>query len=177
MKVNWIIGKEMHTAITDSDMMKNIAPIWGSYTTWKKYKTDNSICNELSNAKDLIARAFHAISNLYVPETNFVDLGRPVGLKLFGGKFTQEDFKFKDDIVALWLASHDADIVLMLGFDLRSTDDTVRKGYYMSIMQIIKEHKDVQFVLVDYNIDLSDIFNDLDNLQQDSLEAVQELLI
>ena len=178
MKVNWIIGQETKTTITDSEMMKNIAPIWGSHTTWKQYKTDNSICNDITKAKDLIGKAFHAITNLYVPEDDFVELGRPVGLKLFGGQFKQTDFQYKDDIVALWLASVDADIVLLLGFDLsESLDSIARKGYYQGIMHVITENSTTQYVLVDYNMDISTIFDGLDNLTQDSLEAVKQLLI
>ena len=40
----------------------------------------------------------------------------------------------------------------------------------------IRTNKDKQFVLVNYNNDLSSMFEDLPNLSSDTAEAVKELL-
>jgi len=179
MKVNWVLGSEIHPNLIDITELKKIAPLWGSTSTWKHYKTDNCICSDLKSAQELIQRAFHAVSTLYVPQDLFVPLGRPNGLKLFDGTFSNNLFDNQDDFISLNLASVDCDIVLMLGFDLTPfSSDVTKRDYYVSIAKFIKASPDTQFVLVDYNNELSPIFSsDIPNLTLDTFEAVQELLI
>jgi len=179
MNIAWVISNNTDNSHLEYDFMSSIAPSWGSYKTWQVYKTDNCICTDLSTANEMLSRGLQTVSNFWVPESFFVDLGRPDNVQLIGGNFVNDNYPYKDDLVSLHLSSTNADIILMLGFDLSSLDSMStqdKKNYYLNILHLIKNNSDKQFVLVNYNNDLSDMFNDLSNLSADTDDSVKDLL-
>lgn len=182
MKVSWVISQTT-PVLADSELIKSVGPTWGSWHTWKHYKTDNIICTDLTEAKALMQRSMHTVANFYIPRDFYVELGRPAGLKMFDGQFKGPAHKNKDDVVALNLTAQTSDIVLMLGFNLSpiQTDDKIEKvieqAYQMNVRSVIRDNLDVQFVLVEYYGESAKVFNELENLTQDSLQAVVEMLL
>jgi len=182
MQINWVISKDIKDIEQSIDVLKNIGPLWGSYITWKKFKTDNCICHEKNIASDLIKRAFHAVSNLYIPSTLYTPLGRPVGVKLFDGGFDLIDVINKDDIISLHLAASNANIILLLGFDLTTNIETSevnkfnRNSYYKNLIILFNSNPDIQFVIVDHYDDTDQMFNDIPNLTFDTTNSIISLL-
>jgi hypothetical protein len=183
MKVSWVISQITPPAFADPELIRSIGPAWGSWHTWKNYKTDNIICTDLTEAKMLMQRAMHAVTNFYIPRDFYSELGRPVGLKMFDGQFKGPAHKNKDDVVALNLTAQTSDIVLMLGFNLApiETEDKIEKvieqAYQMNVRSVIRDNLNVQFVLVEYQHELAKVFTELENLTQDGLQAVIEMLL
>lgn len=183
MKVCWVISEEIKKGTLDANIVKEVAPSWGSWRTWKEHKTDNCICTKISEARDLIKRAFHAVSNLYIKRDHYTKLGNPIGVKLFDGSFQSESIHNKDDIVALNLSVPNYDIVLMSGFNFSPivTDDekekVAREEYYYNVRELIKKYNTTQFVLVDYEYELAAWAKELDNLTTDTIDSVKNLLV
>jgi hypothetical protein len=128
----------------------------------------------------MITRGLNAVCNFFIPEALFLDLGRPPGIKMFGGTFTSDSYPFKDDLVALNLASQHSDIILMLGFELLPVDDedeqtSIKNGYY-AIANLVKSYANIQYVLVNHKDDLSVMFDKIANLSNDTAENVIKLL-
>ena len=181
MNVVWIIGQEIKDGIIEPTVISDIGPSWGSYRTWQEYKTDNCVCNDLRDAKDLIKRGFNTVCNLYLPEVFYTELGRPANVQLFGGTFDNDNYPYKDDLVAINLGCLHADIVLMIGFDLSEitlagTEYTDRANYYLNIKGYIEKHPEKQFVLINNIKEISNVFDSLDNLNEDSVDSVKEIL-
>lgn len=184
MQIAWALSENIGSDKINPEHLKAVAPIWGPYATWNEYRTDNVICHDNKKAKDLIKRAFHAIFNLYLPKTSYIELGRPVGVKLYEGDFKDPLVDHKEDIVTLNLVASNYEIVLMYGWDLSPVSDDEdkiiqhrSKAYRHNIATIINDNPKVQFVLVDYEDKLAPNFKELENLSIDSMDAVKELLI
>lgn len=184
MQVCWALSENLLPKQVEPEKLKSIGPVWGPYSTWKEYRTDNVICHNNKQAKNLITRAFHAIFNLYLPKSSFIELGRPVGVKLYEGDFNDPLIDNKEDIVTLNLVSGNYDIVLMFGFDLTPVSEELdkitqhrMKAYRHNIAAVIKDNVNVQYVLVDYVDKLAPEFKDLTNLSVDTMESAESLLI
>jgi len=183
MKVSWVLSEDIAPGIIEQTVLKEIAPSWGSFTTWNDYKTDNCISNDPAKISELIHRAFHAVCNFYIPKSLYASLGRPVGIKLFDGGFKDPTITNKDDIIALHLAASTSDIILLTGFnliDLIELDDKARdikRGLYLEICDVIRTYSKIQFVLVNYTPSLDDLFKDLPNLTMDTVDSVKQLLV
>ena len=57
MRITWALADvaEVNPAI-EIERLKNIGPFWGGWRTWRSYNTDNVICHEESEARNLITR-------------------------------------------------------------------------------------------------------------------------
>lgn len=176
MNISWVFGDKAELDITvDIAEIKKIGPIWGSWRTWRSFQTDNVICYELQKAQDLIKRNFHQTCNFYVPNSIFETLERPEGVKLFEGTFVH-DVEQQEEIVAMHLAASVSDIVLLLGFDFREQAKLSDKlaehrahNYRGLTKQAIKDHPEVQWVVVDHPGPFRKDLSELDNLGQDGL--------
>jgi hypothetical protein len=178
MKVSWVISQDIPDNVLDMNVVKEIAPSWGSWTTWKKYKTDNCICADVSESRNLIKRAFHVVCNFYISQDSYTTVGSPLGVKLYNGRFGPTGLVNKDDIVALNLAAPNNNIVLMSGFNLSpNTIDNHREEYYYNVKSVIESHPNTQFVLVDYTHELGKWIREVDNLTLDTIESVKSLLV
>ena len=174
MKICWVISEEAQVDQQPQGELITIAEAWGSWRTYKEYKTTNCVCSDKSEASKLIKQNFQAISNLYVMQESFLALDCPTGVKVFGGKFGSDNISNKDDIVALNLAVPQYDLILLFGFDFQPTTDRGRDEYYFNVKELIKSNPTTQFVLVDYAFEMDDW--ELDNLTEDTVESVMSLL-
>lgn len=179
MNINWVVADSVATDPTiDIEKLKNIGSIWGGWRTWRSCATDNVICHTADDARALVSKQFHTRCNLYLPQSEFQDLGRPAGVKLYQGNF-HLDVNHPDEIVAMHLASTNCNIVLLLGFDLAEKNldnDKLSKHqwhvYKNYVRQIISDSPDVQWVLLDNNGQIDKDFKKLENLQFDSLQNI-----
>lgn len=184
MRINWVIAADCaeDVAVT-AESMKAVGPIWGSHRTWRAHGTDNVVCHDLARARQLADRAFQAVCNFYVPKKFFVDLGRPLGIKLYEGDF---DHQVNDieDIVALHLAARNSDVVLLLGFDFslpKSLSDRLQSHMIQHrhglLRGAIASNPEVQWVVLDPARPLDSSYLSLANLTCDTSENALKLLI
>lgn len=179
MKITWVLADsaEVNPAI-EIERLKNIGPFWGGWRTWRSYNTDNVICHDESEARNLITRNFHTRCNMYLPDAVYQKVDRPNNVKLYQGEF-HELVDRPDEIVSMHLAANASDIVLLLGFDLAPRlldhDRLARHkwhNYVQYFLHIIKGNAKVQWVLLDHNNDIEKVLKDLPNLQFDTLDNV-----
>lgn len=177
MNIAWVISESSITqkSLPTAETLKSIAPSWGGWKTWKQFRTDNSISLWRYETVELMRNAFHAVSHLYIPLEDFKFLGEPAGMSAFNGSFSDTDVPFKSDIVALNLAAQQADVVLLVGFNLgdnSSVDPALWKRYVTDIEHVFKHHANTQFVLIGYPYS-APVF---DNVTVDTIDSVKSLL-
>jgi len=186
MNVCWVLSQDIPAGLVKHEVLTSVGPIWGPLSKWREYQSDNTVCYDLREAKQMINRAFHAVTHFYVPKDQYIDLGRPVGVRLFEGEFKDSAVANKEDIILMNLVAANNDIVLMLGFDLAPVDETLDvieqrflKAYRHNIKTIIEDNPTTQFVLVNYGkkTKLAKNFDGLENLTRDTIESVVDLLI
>jgi hypothetical protein len=163
--------------------MKQGGAFWGSWKTWRAYNTDNVICHDMNKAQELIKRAFHATCNFYIPNSAYVSLGRPQGVRLYEGDFMGNNVVNQDEIVAMNLAASISDVVLLLGFDFSETPplpdklEDVKATHYRGLVhQAIKSKPDVQWILVDHKNEIRSELASLSNLGKDTFDNVLAIL-
>lgn len=179
MRINWVIAD---TAILDPtvdiDILKSIGPFWGGWQTWRSYNTDNVVCHDISQARNLVNNNFHTRCNLHIPASAYQELNRPKGIKLYQGDFNQL-IDHPDEIVSMHLATATSDLVLLLGFNLTkesTTSDKLqshkRHNYNNYFRQIIESSNPVQWVLLDQSGEVDEHLKKIPNLQFDTLSKV-----
>jgi hypothetical protein len=136
----------------------------------------------LTKADELIKRAFHAVCNFYIPNSIYVDLKRPQGVKLYEGTFIH-DVDNQEEIIALHLTAGLSDIVLLLGFDFSEHPKLSDKleehrahNYRSLIKQAIKDNPTVQWVAIDHPGEFRKDLLELENLTKDTLNNVISML-
>lgn len=183
MRVNWVVTATYQLDPSISiDLIRAIGPIWGSWRTWRACSTDNVICHNQSKARELLDRAFQAVCNFHVPRACYEFLQRPVGVKLYEGEYREETEDI-EDIIGLHLAAAQSDIVLMLGYDLRTIQpgsdrmtNHRNQNRHGLIRSVIANHPQVQWVLVDHPGDLDTAYRNLPNLTCDTMANALQLL-
>jgi len=183
MRINWVVAdRTVLPPDVDVANLKDIAAIWGSWRTWRGCGTDNVICNDAAQARDLIKRRMNEKCNLYIPNAVYQQLDRPGTVRLYEGQFTFE-IDNPDELISIQLVSGQSDVVLLLGFDWTeksvSTDRLSAhraKNYQRFVKDIIAGSPDVQWVLVDHDNEIMPELDQFENLTQDSLDNVIELL-
>lgn len=158
--------------------LKDLGSFWGGWRTWRGCQTDNVVCHDLVKAKELIDRNFHQTCNLYIPNSVYVTLERPQGVKLYQGEFVH-DLDDHEDIVAMHLAAATSDIVLLIGFNLQQPiklEDRLaehRANNYRNLMrQVILDNEKIQWVILDHPEDFRKDLNNLPNLGKDTLTNI-----
>jgi hypothetical protein len=183
MNVNWVFASAWQPAPDlDIENLYNTGPSWGSWKTWRLCRTHNVICHDLAQARSLVERQFQTKCNLYVPQAHYNLLQRPANVKLYQGDY-QQVVNDIEDIVALHLATVNADIVLITGFDVgprtefdNAADKSKWKNQTGLVFGAIKSAANVQFVLVDHPAELHSNFSQLSNITCDKLKNVLNLL-
>jgi len=183
MKISWVFSDTVALDPTvDLAKIKEIGSIWGSWRTWRGYQTDNVICSDVKKGAELIKRAFHSICNFYIPNSAYVVLERPQGVKIYQGEFVH-DVANQEEIVAMHLAATDSDIVLLIGFDFCQKEplsdklqEHRRKNYEGLTRQAIIGNPQVQWVSLDSIGQLRKDLVGLDNFTQDTLANVIDML-
>lgn len=184
MNIQWVLADNLTLDPTaDMTKMKEAGAFWGSWKTWRAYNTDNVICHDMQKAKDLVKRAFQAACNLYIPNSVYNKIDRPLGVKLYEGDFMGHDVDNQDELVAINLASSVCDVVLLLGFDWSDQPENPDKSlelrarnYRGLVEQAIKSRPDVQWILVDHPGDIRPELKAYGNLDKDNLENVLTIL-
>lgn len=183
MNITWTVaaGHQINP-IVDISALKNVGPIWGSWTTWRSCGTDNVVCHELAKAKDLVLRDFQKSCNFYTSEQYHADLGRPTGVRYYGGTFDQEVDNI-EDIISLHLACSLSEIVLMMGFSFPPIGEIADRfemhklrNRYGLVRSLISNNPEIQFVLIDHPKKIEKTFSELPNLTCDNLGNVLKLL-
>jgi hypothetical protein len=184
MKVNWIVATGYQLDPTmDIEAMKQIGPIWGSWTTWRSCATDNVVCYEKPDAIRLVQRSFHTSCNFYAPQEHYVDMGRPIGVNLYSGDYLESCVSI-EDIIAMHLVTALSDIVLLMGFDLgdiKTSTDRLEshqiKNRHGLIRSAITNSSKTQWVLVDHPKSLDKAYQNIPNLTCDNYSNVLQLLM
>lgn len=179
MNISFVLANRTQIDPTvDLAKLKELGSFWGGWQTWRSCQTDNVICHDMAKANELIQRDFQHICNLYVPNTVFVTLGRPEGVKIYEGDFVH-DLHNHEDIVAMHLAITHSDIVLLLGFDFgefeKNPDQMAehRAHNYRSLTrQVILDNKNIQWIVVDHPEPFRKDLLDLPNLDRDTLSNI-----
>jgi hypothetical protein len=182
MNISWVLADSVELDPTQNiDALKKIGSFWGSWKTWRAYQTDNVICHNLDKAKDLIKRNFQTHCNFYIPNSVYVALERPAGVRLYAGDFVHDVIN-QEEIVALHLAATTSDIVLLLGWDLTELpkENDKLKANQMHhhrnlINQAFKDYNQIQWVVVDHPNKLDRALTSLDNVVTDTMSAVLAL--
>jgi len=175
MNIAWIFAENtMLPPTTPVQAIKDLAPVWGSWRTQRGYNTDNVVCWNTEQAAKLVSQGYAKICNLYIPQTVYIQLKEPKGVRAFGGEF---DFAVDsvDDIVAVHLVATVADVILMVGFDLETKSTPSGNNYIGLITEAIRT-SGKQWVVVDHHTDLAESIQNLPNITRDILPNVLQLL-
>lgn len=181
MKLCWIVADDFASPHIEPKTLKDLAPIWGSWRTWRAWGTDNVLCDDDSEAQELIQRAFQSVCNLYVPQRHYATLGRPMKVNLYEGSFPGE-LDHAEEIVAMHLVAESTDLVLMLGFDLTQITETEKLAkhkkinYQNAFRATLNTYPNTQWVLIDHPGDLDKSFQNITNITCDKFENVLHLL-
>jgi hypothetical protein len=184
MNIQWVLADNLILDPTiDLARMKQGGAFWGSWKTWRAYNTDNVICHDMGKAQDLIKRSFQHTCNFYIPNSTYLALNRPQGVRLYEGDFMGNDVANRDEIVAMNLAASISDVVLLLGFDFSETppladklENTKAKHYRGLVHQAIKSKPAVQWILVDHHAKIYEGLSSLPNLGKDTFDNVLAIL-
>ena len=179
MNIAWLFAENtLLPPATDVQAIKNVAPIWGSWRTQRGYQTDNVICWDPQQATQLVSQGYGAICNLFIHQTVYEQLGRPEGIRVFGGEFAHA-VDSEDDIVGMHLVASTADVVLMIGFDFTEPKNPTesRTNYLGLAAQVVQDHPRQQWVLIDHSIDLAKPFKGQENITCDKMKNVLQLLM
>lgn len=171
MRVAWIISESLQLLPTKVyGRLQDIAPTWGSWSTWREFKTDNCTCSEIRKSRELLSRAFQGAANFYLPKVYCEELGEPLGVKWFEG-LPRTDVEYQDDVIAVSIASQQYDLILLLGFDLEQP-----VSYSDQIYTIVSGNTNCQFVQIDAVKTAPERYQILTNFTCDTYENVLQLL-
>jgi hypothetical protein len=174
MKIAWLFSENTILGPQiDIGQLHELAPIWGSWRTWRSYGTDNVICYDPAQAHQLIEQDYQKVCNLYVHQTAWEKANKPAGIHAFGGDFPI-NVQHPDDIVCMHLAASQNQIVLMVGFSLEQKQTVT--PYIELIAQSVQTNPKTQWVLVDHPKDLLSPFAGLKNITCDTMNNVLGLL-
>lgn len=184
MNITWVLADELILdPATNINRMKSSGAFWGSWKTWRAYGTDNVICHDARKAEELVKRTFQNSCNLYIPNSVYQMIGRPARVKLYEGDFMGHDVDHQDELVSMYLAGTQADVILLIGFDWSAKPEETDKlqevrarNYRGLALQAIKSRPDVQWILVDHPAELHSVFANLPNLGTDTLDNVFQIL-
>ncbi len=170
MNISWVLAEHaILPANVSAITLNSVAPVWSSWRNVRGYQVDNAVCYNKDIAAQLIQCDWHRLCNLYV-SSELQQQTKKSPIYAFGGSF-EFDIPSHDDIVCLHLAASQNQVVLMLGFDLKSSQ-TYRDLVYTTV----NAYPATQWVLVDSPDDLPQQFGELTNLTCDSMNSVLNLL-
>lgn len=183
MRVSWVFfaGHRPDPNI-DINVLKDIGSTWGSWKTWQYCRTDNTICHDVKQCQQLVAKDFHKTSNFYVPKKLLPDLtSAQVRVCAYDGEFAKPVTDI-EDVIAMHLAAAASDLVLLAGADFgtpqisdekQRQDLTDRHGL---LRGVITGNPKVQWVAIDHVRVLDTAYQNLSNLTSDKISSVLQLL-
>lgn len=161
MKIACVISRTIEKV--DADKLRDIGPLYGSWTTWKEHRTDNVVCTDLTKAYELMAKAFHAVCNFHIPQKFREEAGTLPRVNHFDYNV---DAVNSDDLSATYVAcTQDSAVVLLVGFDFAKKD--------ANLVDLFKKFNKVQFVGVSETVEkVSKSYAKIENVTFDTLENV-----
>lgn len=179
MNINWVLANSAHIdPSVEISKLKELGSFWGGWRTWRACQTDNVVCNDQVKCAELLKRDFNKGCNFYIPNSVYLDLGRPQNVKLYEGTFIHE-VDDQEDIIAMHLAASTSDIVLLLGFDFseqpRFEDKLIehRAHNYRSLTkQVMVSNQNIQWVVINHEKEFRKDLLGLPNLQKDNLQNI-----
>jgi hypothetical protein len=179
MKISWVLSNTTQIDPTvEISRLKELGSFWGGWRTWRSCETDNVVCHDMGKAHELIQREFHTTCNFYIPNSAYVTLNRPPGVKLYEGNFIH-DLDNHEDIVAMHLATVASDIILMLGFNFTEPPKLEDKlaehlahNYRNLTRQVIMDNPQIQWVAIDHFEEFRKDLKNLPNLGKDTLKNI-----
>jgi hypothetical protein len=177
LRITAIVGSGLSPDTPWVSLIKNKVPVWSALTQWYTWQADNIVINSFAEATSALTRQLQTKSNLYLPESLYVDLSRPYGVHLYGGSYVEE-VDNAEQIIAMHLTGATNDIILLLGFDLSEYDITdkyqshKRKKYINYFLTVIAMHPNTQWVCVNHNGPLDSRLTSASNLLLDSSDNV-----
>lgn len=179
MNISFVLSNQAHIDPTiDLARLKELGSFWGGWRTWRSCQTDNVICYDLDKCRELIQRDFHRTCNLYIPNSVYTTLDRPLGVNLYEGTFIHE-VENHEDIVAMHLAAIGGEIILLVGFDFSEPiklEDRLAEhravNYRNLTRQVIADNPQVQWVLLDHPKEFRKDLQDLANLGRDTFDNI-----
>jgi hypothetical protein len=184
MNISWVLSDLVLLDPTqDVADLKRIGTFWGSWRTWRACQTDNVLCHDLAKAAELLKRNFQTTCNFYIPNSIYTSLDRPAGVKLYEGAFVH-DVDRQEEIVCMHLAASVSDIVLLYGFDFSEVaklpdklDEHRAYNYRNLTQQVVISNPQVQWVVIDHDLEFRSKFQSLTNVTRDSLSNVLQMTI
>lgn len=186
MNVSWVAASgHVFDPTVEIEKIKSVGPIWGSQYTWRSCETDNVVCHDLQSAEILISREFHRRCNFYTYKDNYQSLGRPQGIHLYANTVNFDlEIDRIDDIISMHLAAASSDVVLLLGFDFTTADDSANRfdlhkstNWRRMARGCMVQNAETQWVAVDHSADFDEIYTELSNLTCDKMTNVLKLLL
>lgn len=183
MRTCWILGSLWKEHTEHAEDLKKIGPVWSGPEAWRSFQSDNVISNDNKKSMSLLKRAFQSVCNFYIHKDAYATLGRPSGVKMYDGNFSQP-MDHTNEIITCHLVAPSHDIVLLLGFDLSliESDDLEvahkNLAYLRAMKSVIYQTPNTQWVLV--NNGSRTIFKelqDLPNFTCDEMKNVLQLLL
>jgi len=181
-KISWVFSDSTNLDPTqDIEDLKKIGSSWGSWRTWRACQTDNVVCHDQTKAVELIKRNFQSRCNFYIPDSVYVSLDRPEGVRVYAGEFVHDVIR-QEEIVTLHLAASTNDIVLLFGWDLTeltADNDKLLANQKLHHRNMVKQalinYDQVTWVIVDHPEPLDPSIARLDNVVTDILATVLDL--
>lgn len=171
MNIVWIVGDDFTPGVGVApavEKMKEVGPIWGTPTSWRKCNNDNVVCTDADESSRLIKRAFHAVCNFHVPVSHFAGLGRPKGVKLFEGEIPKQ-FSKHSLATVFHLVAPLADVVLVIGVPFETTEPKSNDALFQAAVKKVITHYDkVQWVILDHFSTVSDEITSCPNVWLES---------
>jgi hypothetical protein len=167
MRIYWVLAEQLQLPpkYTSQDLHA-VAPIWASWRLWRSYQVDNCICGDIDEAEFCLQYQFNQFCNLYVPDS--VKTPYPRVIKFASGSLLT--FSHANDIISMFLAGVQSDLVLLLGFHNINVDNSYGQAFRATINNL----PDTQWVNV--SVDGSANTVNLQNYTCDKLDNVVKLL-
>ena len=181
-KISWVLADStVLDPAYEIDDLKKIGAFWGSWQTWRSCQTDNVICHDQVKADELIKRQFQNRCNFYIPDSVYVNLDRPDGVKVYAGEFVHDVIR-QEELVALHLAATTSDIVLLFGWDLtelKKDPDRLITNQQLHHRNMVRQafdtYNQITWVVVDHSEPLDPNISQLENIVTDTLVNVLNL--
>lgn len=161
MKISCVISRNVDKV--DAEKLRDLGPLYGSWTTWKEHKTDNVVCTDLTKAYELMNKAFHAVCNFHIPQKFKEEAGTLPRVQHFNYIV---DAVNSDDLAATYVAcSQNSAVVLLVGFDFSKKD--------ANLTELLGRFDTVQFVGVsEIAAKVSKAYSKIENITFDTVENV-----
>ena len=140
MKISFAIGNGESRQGFDISPCRDVGPVYACNYIYQDYHVDNLIACDKHVAKEIVASGYNTKCNFYTRERCYSSLGQPEFTKVLPTIKFETSTKWKQSInwgsglYAVYLAcEQQADMVVMLGFDLNGFNETENNNVYKQL--------------------------------------------